>query len=76
MGCGGVGWCGLAWNAGLLVCLLAYGRGWCTVWFMQTGSSTVRCGYPMRHWRDQPEGWDMGNATPDGHVTCPGCISR
>lgn len=40
----------------------------------QTGSSSVRCGAKMRHWRDNPTGWDLGTVTVDpAAVTCPRC---
>lgn len=39
-----------------------------------TGSSTVRCGAPMRHWRDRPDGWDLGTVTTSpGRATCTAC---
>lgn len=41
-----------------------------------TGSSTVRCGERMGHWKDNPSGWDMGNASTSLYeVTCEGCLS-
>lgn len=42
----------------------------------QTGSGTVRCGASMRHWRDNPTGWDMGTVTVDPtQATCPQCVA-
>lgn len=42
---------------------------------LQTGSSTVKCGAPMRHWRDQPDGWDLGTVTVSpGQATCVECV--
>lgn len=38
-----------------------------------TGSSSVRCGAPMRDPR-HPDGWDLGTASVEWHrVTCEGC---
>lgn len=48
---------------------------------LMTGSSMVRCGKRMGHWRDNPGGWYLGkSATHDGcttslhEVTCPDCL--
>lgn len=42
---------------------------------LQTGSSTVRCGAPMRD-AQHPEGWDLGTVTVDaGGATCPDCLA-
>ena len=39
---------------------------------LSTSASDVRCGALMYHWRDRPDGWDMGTRTVDlGKVTCP-----
>ena len=44
---------------------------------LQVTASTVRCGAPMRHWRDEPAGWDMGTVRVDSYgVTCAACLSR
>lgn len=43
---------------------------------LQTGSSTVRCGAPMRTSPDI-DGWDLGDVTVDPtKVTCSGCGGR
>lgn len=43
----------------------------------QTGSSSVRCGEKMAHWKDNPDGWDLGNITVDPtKVTCAKCSPR
>jgi hypothetical protein len=40
----------------------------------QTGSSTVRCGFPMRD-RQHPEGWDLGTVSVEvREVTCQECM--
>ena len=43
----------------------------------QTGSSTVRCGYPMRGvFMGPADGWDLGDVTVDPtEVTCPHCLT-
>ena len=41
-----------------------------------TGSSMVRCGFPMRGSRN-PEGWDLGTASASlTQVTCPKCLGK
>jgi hypothetical protein len=43
---------------------------------LMTGSSTVACGAPMRHFKTCPEGWDMGTAKVDPtKVTCGACLA-
>jgi hypothetical protein len=42
---------------------------------LQVTASSVRCGAPMRHWRDCPDGWDMGTVRVDSYgVTCLDCL--
>ena len=42
---------------------------------MRTASS-VACGQRMGHWKNNPTGWDLGNATSDAtQVTCRACLA-
>lgn len=42
---------------------------------MRTASS-VACGQRMGHWKNNPTGWDLGNATSDTtQVTCRACLA-
>lgn len=48
---------------------------------LATGSSTVRCGFPMRDgsqgWGADAPGWDLGDVSVNaGDVTCPDCRPR
>lgn len=41
---------------------------------LKTTSSEVACGATMRHWRDNPDGWDSSQTHPSiDHVTCDAC---
>ena len=52
-------------------------EGAMTVTHLQTGSSEVRCGAKMAHWKDNPKGWDLGTVTTDPtKVTCPRCRGK
>lgn len=45
---------------------------------LQTSASRVKCGAPMRDWRDpESDGWDLGTVTVEpARVTCPECAPR
>lgn len=52
-----------------------------TVMHRMTGSSSVRCGAPMKDgsqgWGADAPGWDLGTATTDlTKVTCPECLPK
>lgn len=44
---------------------------------LMTGSSTVKCGQKMGHWKDNPDGWYLDNVSTEVYqVTCMDCAKK